>query len=678
MKAVIFSFLLFLPIIFFSQEDDKPQSDCPEPDNSEAVKLFKKAKDHKKYETKERIGFLKEALKLEPGYAQANYEMAMIIVRRDDERGVYPKQAQAYFEAVVQVCPNYHSNAYFYLAYIYFTDKKWKEAAEYAKKFLDFKTDDPKKIDRRFDDFVVDAKVWLKYAKFYDDMFSHPVPFDPKPVDGICTQYDEYLPIISPDNQLALFTRAEPQSSFEAMKSDKMKEIFYQAARMGEKFQQGFPLPDPFNHNPGEGGATLTIDNNHLFYTICKDDDPKYRNCDIWYCDRIKGKWLDIKNLEEVNAKDAWDSQPSISADGKTLYFASDRPGGYGGSDIWMSKKDSLGHWSKPVNLGPKINTAGEEKSPFIHTDSQTLYFSSAPNRETHEGGHLGLGGFDIFFSKRDEKGEWSKPQNIGYPINTASDDLGFFVSTDGHYGYFTSKDPQKTKNRTNGGLDIYSFELYKEARPEGMLLVDGQIKDENNKPVENAKVEVKDAVTKKSFDAMVDSLTGEFRVAVSAEKKTSYVITAKAKDKAFFSQMITVQDSAVKPDRPLVEAKMDLKPVMNNTVYPLNNIYYKTNAAEITSESKVVLDEFAKYLKENPNMIIEIRGHTDNAGSPAGNQSLSADRANAVWTYLIEQGVEKSRLSFKGFGQAKPVADNGTETGRAKNRRTEFYIVSN
>ncbi|HXC04786.1 MAG TPA: OmpA family protein, partial [Bacteroidia bacterium] len=387
-------------------------------------------------------------------------------------------------------------------------------------------------------------------------------------------------------------------------------------------------------------------------------------NFDIYYCDLIDGKWGEIKNCGPViNDKTAWDSQPSISADGQTLYFASDRPGGYGGSDIWTSHKKKDGSWDTPVNLGPTINTAGEEKTPFIHSDSETLYFSSD--------GLPGFGGQDIFYVRKDDKGAWEEPKNIGSPINTPNADVGFFVSTDGHYGYFASN--QKQKNQGPGGYDIYSFELYEKARPQKVAFVRGQVKMEEGKPKGDLKVEIKSANSKTKTEVVLDTISGSYAAVVNMKKKEDFIITVKKSGAAFSSQLVSADSIGSRPK------KMDLevKTVQQGAAYPINNLYYRTNSAELEGRSKIVLEEFAAYLKENPQLKVEIYGHTDNVGDPKSNLGLSTDRALTVYDMLEKFGVSKNQLvSFKGFGSAKPVADNATEAGRAKNRRTEFFVT--
>jgi outer membrane protein OmpA-like peptidoglycan-associated protein len=418
-------------------------------------------------------------------------------------------------------------------------------------------------------------------------------------------------------------------------------------------------MPAPFNMNNNEGGASLSADNRYMFFTICKNEGGDQLNCDLFYTVFSAGQWSEIKNAgPNINGKDTWESQPSLSSDGRTLYFASNRAGGLGGIDIWKCAKDAKGNWGIPENLGPRINTDGNEKSPFFHSDGQTLYFSSQ--------GHLGYGGYDIYLSKLSKDTGWVKPKNIGYPINSERDDLGFFVSTDGKYGYFASD-----KLKGNGGWDVYSFELYKEARPERVLFVSGALRDENNQVISDAKVEIKNTKTREVTTVEVDSLTGKYVAVVAFDE--DHILTVKQPGKAFTSQYFSAADSTI--GKPM---KMDLKveDIKVGKPYKLNNIYFKTSSSLLNEETIFIIEELTKFLQENKTVSIAIHGHTDNAGSATENMKLSADRAKMVFDLLVLNGIEAKRLSFKGFGATKPIASNITEKGKALNRRTEFMVT--
>lgn len=648
MRFGILFLIVFSVSAIFAQEGEE----CPLSDSKKARKLYDKALSVARSSKKEARGLLKEALDIDPDFAQANLVMGDLLFQSKKL-----SQAQEYYLKTVEICPNLNDFMYFRLGEIEYDEKKYRDAKAHLSRFVASGkgSEEDKSV----------AREKLKASIFYIEGFAKPVPFNPKPLTSISTQADEYLPIITPDNKRAYFTRR----TFEKEKftgginvETKPIERFCFSENTGENtFEAGQAMPDPFNKNNNEGGASLSADNKYMFFTICKDEGGELLNCDIWYSVFSGGKWSAIQNAgPEVNGKDTWESQPTLSSDGKTLYFASNREGGMGKLDIWKSSKDASGKWQKPENLGPRINTPENEKSPFFHSDGKTLYFSST--------GLLGFGGYDIFFSKLQDDDQWKVPQNIGYPINSEKDDLGFFVSTDGKTGYFASD-----KLKGNGGWDVYHFGLYKEARPERVLFLSGEIKDENNAVANDARVEIKNTKTQEITTVEVDSLTGKY-VAVVAFNDDQ-ILTVKQTGKSFSSNYFSTADSSITAAP--FETNVKVEEIKVGKAYKINNINFETNSADLSIQSKHIIIEFAAFLKDNPTVKVSIQGHTDNVGDSSNNMALSKERAFNVKAYLIEQGISGSRLTSKGFGQNKPLGTNKTEEGRANNRRTEFVILS-
>jgi outer membrane protein OmpA-like peptidoglycan-associated protein len=629
--------------------------DCPDYKGKRADKIYNKAvRSYLQRDFSEAIRSLNQVIGIEPDYVDAYFVLGLIYI---DGRRQNLKAARSHFKRAIELCPDYDVYAYYHLARIAYGAGEFEDAYRYASRFLE-------DVDLiKSDEDYEEAVKLLDFSMFYHQMLSNPVPFEPKPVPGISTPLDEYLPIISPDNEMALFTRRIkiPPRRDDLTPQVRYRERFMFSRRNGPHFEEGELMPYPFNQHDNEGGATLTIDNKTLYYTLCKYLPGRtYYNCDICYSEFRNGAWTEIQSIsEKVNLPDAWDSQPSITSDGQTLYFVSDREGGYGGYDIYKTEKDENGEWGYPVNLGPTINTPGNEKSPFIHTDSQTLYFSSD--------GHVGLGGYDIFFSKLNEDGSWNEPVNIGYPINSFEDDVGFFVSTDGHYGYFASN-----KFEGVGGWDLYYFDLYEEARPEKVLFVKGKIEeDEDLSGFNDTRVELKNAETREVTHVPVDTVTGEYVAAVLFRE--DHILTVKRKgyvqESNYFSRIDPRHTSPV-------TLTVSLKPIEIGESYRLNDIYFDFNSYELGRESKIVIEEFADFLLDNPSLKVSIEGHTDNIGTESFNLTLSERRAKAVYDHLISQGIASGQIAYRGFGQSKPVATNATDEGRALNRRTEFVII--
>ena len=638
---------------------------CDLPDNKKAQKLYEEAMVEKKPSVRREL--LEQALELEPEHYQARYQFAYenIKLAEKNPMGSYAFAAKN-LEQVIQECPNYHPYPYYYLGNIAMGKKDYEQAVQYFNKFLKLEyanvSDYPKDYEKRMEE----AEQLKIDAEFYANVYKNPVPFEPVVVTGISTKANEYLGIISPDNEMALYIR-----NYEKLKkgdlTPKLVEEFTVSHSTANGFDGGAAMPPPFNMTENVGGATISVNNKKLYLTICKFDIEGYKNCDIYTSDFVNEEWTEPVSVGEgVNQKNSFEGQPSVSADGKTMYFVSireDEIGTIDNMDLYKSEMQIDGKWGKAKNLGRKINTAGNEKSPFIHSDSHTLYFSSD--------GLKGIGGFDIFYSRQDSTGNFIAPVNIGYPINSENDDLGFFVSTDSKTAFFYSNE---LKNGA-GGWDMYSFQLYKEARPEMMRIAKGELKDDEGKPVTAAKIELKNIKTKEIQQVDVDTISGEYVAVMNLS--TDYIMTVKSEGAAFTSQFIAKEDT-VKVSAPKAVQKIDfeVKKIETGSAHRINNINFGTKSFAMEENSKLVLDEFILFLKENSTIKIAIHGHTDDIGNDGDNMTLSQNRAQAVYNYIAQKGIDKNRLSFKGFGETKFLVQNTSEENRAKNRRTEFVIV--
>lgn len=677
MKASLIATLFFIcsSVMLLGQEDENKNA-CPPVENKKAIALYEKALDKKKYKVKaERLDFLKKAIELEPDYAEAHlkYSMEILVYSKLNNSTFAP--AIPSFKKAVEICPQIHSEPYYYIGFYYYEEMKNDSAIYWLDKFVKFKDDDENKFSKT--DYEVEmsqAKEMIKQAKKEIALNKKVVPFNPSVVKGVSTERSEYLPYISPDETAFYYCRTMPDDNEHkvAWTTDKEKEVFMLSLKGKDgQFDSGTPLPDPFNKASNEGGATVTIDNKYLYYARTMNEGGAQPNTDIYYTTNIGGSWDDIKKLPGVNDPIYWDSQPTVSANGTMIIFASNRPGGYGKLDLYATIKDPVTKkWGAPKNLGPTINTSENEKTPFLHSDSETLYFSSD--------GLFGFGQGDIFYSRKDEKGNWSKPENIGAPINGAEDDAGFFVSTNGKLGYFCSYSNEgKVSGLGIGKYDLFQFDLYKEARPDSVVFIKGEIKKENNEPLTNFTVEIKNMKTHEKTIANVDSVTGEYMAAINLKKsgKEDLMITANAEDHAFTAELVKMKDD-VSFEKPPVVDPMEIKKAEKGKSFVINHIYYATGAADLYPQSFPILDEFAEFLINHPNMKVEIQGHTDNVGGAAENIKLSQERANNTMKYLIEKGVSTDNISAKGYGPNKPIADNKTIEGKAKNRRTEFMIV--
>lgn len=662
-RFLFIAFLCLCLLPAFAQEDADP---CQQTMDKNSEKLFKKARDFQKNGKKEEaLEIYDDILAEHPEYLNVNYYYALSYYlpieanqyqAKTKDKTDY-KKAMAAFNRMYNVCPYYKPHCNLYAARLAYFNEDFAEAIKFAAVIVE----NPDLFSAPKDTAKLgEAQLLIRKARFYDNILNHPVPFDPKPVPGISTDADEYLGTLSPDGEHFYFTRRKnvvddsPFSHGEKVS----KEFFSYSDKKNGHFGTGVPLPYPFNRALSEGSPTINITNDMLIFTKLVSTSG-YHNYDLYYSEFIDGEWTEPKSLgPNINRPDSWESQASLSSDGKVLFFASDRPGTYGGSDIWYSQRNSDGTWRKPVNLGPTINTPENERSPFLHTDSKTLYFSSS--------GHDGMGGQDIFFSKLDEKNRWTAPTNIGYPINSENDEVDFFVSLDGKTGYFSSN------NIDNQDWNIYEFELYEEARPHVMMIVKGKVTADDG-DLEGATVEIRDTATNVIATGIVSANTGNYAVATEVKKEDPQpiIVTVKKEGHSYDSQIITpeqMQESIVTKDA-------EVKAIEPGKVCDLRDIYYETNSYTLTQASKVVLALFIEFLKDNPTVKVEIQGHTDNIGNDDANQKLSEQRAKAVYDYVIGKGIPADRLRYKGYGESQPIADNNTATGRAKNRRTVFLI---
>jgi outer membrane protein OmpA-like peptidoglycan-associated protein len=355
-----------------------------------------------------------------------------------------------------------------------------------------------------------------------------------------------------------------------------------------------------------------------------------------------------------------WESQPTFSADGKTILFVSNRPGGEGSMDIWQTTMSEEGVFTDPVNIGPPVNTLKDETSPFLHPDGITLYFAST--------GHQGMGGEDIFYATLQQDGKWTQPVNMGYPINTIANEFNLIVNAKGDKAFFSSN-----KKGGFGKLDLYWFELPQSLRPLPVTYFKGKIVDNKDETPLEALFEVIDLKTNKVvITSSSDPVTGEFLVCIPTN--SSYALNAVKEHYLFYSENFEIAGtySEILP----YEKDVALKRIELGESIILKNVFFDTDKADLKPASETELNRLTLLMQQNPRMKVEISGHTDNIGNKEHNATLSNNRARSVFDYLVHQGIAAERMTYKGYGFDKPVASNDTEEGRALNRRTEFTII--
>jgi outer membrane protein OmpA-like peptidoglycan-associated protein/tetratricopeptide (TPR) repeat protein len=465
--------------------------------------------------------------------------------------------------------------------------------------------------------------------------------------DNINSKESEYFPSLTIDNSELVFTR----------RIRNFNEDFYYSKNKNGSWETSKPMEGDINTPENEGAQNISQDGQWLVFTACNRRDG-FGSCDIYISYLTDKGWSEAVNLGGKINSEFWESQPCLSPDKRDLYFASRVPGGYGGSDIYVSHLQPNGKWSDPENMGPGINTPGDEQCPFIHADNQTLYFTS--------NGHPGYGDADLYYARKGPNGAWSNPVNLGYPINTISQEGTLFISSDGKTAYYSSD-----RSDSKGGLDIYSFELREDVRPYKTLWVKGQVFDNKTKKGLPSSVELIDLTAKEPLSKVQTDETGNYLITLPVGK--DYAFNVNRKGYLFYSDNFSLTQSS--PDS-VYEKNIGLQPIEVNASVILNNIFFDVNKFDLKPASQIELGRLVQLLTENPSLKIEISGHTDNAGKPADNLALSNNRAKAVVTYLSSKGIAAARLVAKGYGESKPVAANTTEEGRAKNRRTEMKVT--
>lgn len=467
--------------------------------------------------------------------------------------------------------------------------------------------------------------------------------------NSVNTPLHEYWATIAANDSMLIFTRLVTTQGI------RNEDLYFSTRDSEGNWHQALPL-NALNTPENEGAQTLSANGHFMIFTSC-NNQQSYGSCDLFYSIKIGENWLPPRNLgKRINTK-AWETQPSLSADGTELYFVSNRVGGKGGMDIWHSKLQGIDEqgnmqWSAPTNLN--INTAKDEMSPFIHADNQTLYFSSNGYKPTTD--------FDIYISRKD-KTAFDTPENIGKPLNTTADELGFAVNASGTMAYFSS-------DRENGNRDIYSFPIPVAHRPKQVQIVQGKVQNKATQAPLAATLTLQALEDSTEYHTITDFSTGEYLLCLTQGKQ--WRLSAQANGYFFHSENIDLRNQ----DLAYQHRDIMLLPIQKGAKISLNNVFFDTDKASLKQESIIELEQVKLLLLHNPSLKISLSGHTDNKGTASHNQALSEARARAVYDWLIKQGISPQRLSAKGYGETVPTATNATEEGRTQNRRTELKVI--
>ncbi|MEQ8625625.1 MAG: OmpA family protein [Vicingaceae bacterium] len=645
------TFALLLGVFFFSCSTSKAQNYTSQ--DRKAVKLFEEAKTYyQKREIDKTKELLLEAVEKDNQFIEALTLLAYIYM----DAGKFD-EAKASFKKTIAINPTAIPNNLFFLGEIELNEGNYEEASLAYSKFIQLEQVDPKLIDR--------SRESLTKIDFALASLNNPVEFSPKNLGPeINSEYAEYFPCLTVDQNTLLFTRRLPNPE----SPQGFNEDFYVAYKKGAQWTTAQNIHKPINTEFNEGAPSLSADGQILFFTACElygnygGNRKGNGSCDIFYAAKNGKNWTRPINLGKAINTNNWETQPSFSADGKTLYFIRgirDRSGKRTG-DIYVSTLDENNFWSKPQLLSATINTSGNEESVFIHPDGKTLFFSSD--------GHLGMGGLDIFMVKKDSVGNWGEPINLGYPINTHKNENSLLVSADGTTAFFASD-----REEGYGELDLYSFDLPKQFAPAKVSYFAGKIYDSETKEPLAAKFELIDLDNGEMIvESFSSKSTGEFLVSLPSGR--NYALNASKEGYLFYSENFELKQNA--SSKNAVKKDVPLQPIKIGEKIILKNIFFETAKFNLKPNSKIELDKLSEFLKANDNLKIEISGHTDNVGNAAANKTLSLNRAKSVYNYLVDSGVPTNRLEWVGYGEEQPIAENTTAEGKAQNRRTEFKVV--
>ncbi len=588
------------------------------------------------------------SIELDSKYTKSYEQLADVYIK--NER--YQAAAKTY-RKLTENCGKTYPYAYFLSAAIEMYLGNYQYAKETYETYIGFED-----INLRYKEY---SKKMIKQCSYAINAIANPVPFNPINLgDSVNSKESEYLPSITVDEQTLIITRLLLKPNTGYFNVPDYHEDFFVSHKNGEEWTKAKNMGKRINTTRSEGAQTISANGKYMFFTACNRDNGK-GDCDIYFTKNDNGSWLKPMNLGSPINTSAYEGQPSISPDGKTLYFISNRTGSMNKSyDIWTSTIGENGKFSTPKNIGTVLNTAGIEQSPFIHTDNQTLYFASD--------GHQGMGNLDIFVTKKDLEGNWQEPKNLGYPINTSKDDFSLIVNALGNIAYFSSE-----RDNGYGKKDLYMFELYKDIRPTATTYFKGKVFDAETKDKLKADFELIDIETNKLvMSSSSDKNTGEFFLCLPIGK--NYALNVSKDGYLFFSENFSLKKKNSKTIAYLMDVPLQAIKVGQKVV--LKNIFFDTNKYDLKPESESELQKLIAFLNSKPNLKVEIGGHTDNVGTQQDNKLLSENRAKAVYNYLIENSIGKQRLSYKGYGELEAIANNNTDKGRALNRRTEFMIV--
>lgn len=643
-RLIVCLFLMAFPFVMVQGQKPKDYGIK----SSKALNFYLSARQQIEYrDPLKAMEYCQEALKLEPEFTEAHflfsyaaYQKGKIELAEQSLLHLSEKNDSKYFGARL------------WYADLLMGKARYKEAGIWFGKYLMTEPEDKKEKTR--------AEINLRKCRYAEKAITRPVPFKPENLGtAVNSQGDEYMPNLTADGTTLFFTSRRPGNlgGFNPRWNDFGEDFYYSRLENG-KWTKAETLGPPINTSDNEGAACFSQDGHWVYFTGCTRPNG-IGECDIYIAQNDGKNWSNPVNLGEGINSPNYETQPWLSDDGRTLYFVSTRKGGHGGTDIWFSRLQG-DTWGEPENIGPPINTPGNEYSPFLHASGQYLYFSSDY--------HDGFGAMDIFYVKRQADGSWGEVTNMGYPINTAAQERFLFITSDGKKAFFSSDQIEGGWGRN----DLYQFDLAPELQPPPATFVRGTVRDSLTSRALSAKItfiSLKSGDTLRSVES--DAQAGKFLVSLPLGE--AYAAFAEEPGYLFYSANFSLE--TVTPGTHF-DLDIRLSPIKSGSSITLRNVFFATGSYELLDASRTELDKIVQLMKRNPGMQVEIEGHTDNEGSDSYNLTLSQNRANSVRSYLVSKGVSGVGMTARGYGETRPVADNATEEGKALNRRTEFRIL--
>ncbi|MBY0434207.1 MAG: OmpA family protein [Cyclobacteriaceae bacterium] len=612
--------------------------------NKKAIELYTEADNFRvRGQYREALELLRQAIEKDKDFSEAYFRQALIYKSLRD----YATSSDLFLKGLSTTSDPKKQKAFFFeLGDNSLLQGEYEKSIQFLDHYLDNEILNKAKVEQA-SMWKRNAQYALRNKKISSQFKQHELS------DTVNTFAMQYFPVLTADEQSLIFTRRKGGGQ------DDDEDLVVSKKDAKGRWTPPVSISPNINSPLNEGTCTISADGRQLIFTSCTGRRG-YGSCDLFESRKIGEEWTLPVNLgPDVNSP-AWESQPSLSSDGRMLFFVSDRRGGVGNKDIYVSYKLDENKWTKAENLGPQVNTPYEEISPFIHVNGRTLFFAS--------NGRAGFGGYDIYRSERNNS-QWSEPENFGFPVNNHEDQFSLFITADGQRGFYSHEDNQR----------VNSSRIFEITVPEELQLqyksnyVKGIVRDRKTQKPLKAKVDLFN-INKNELTSAVqsDSITGEYLMVLT--QGADYALYVSRPGYLFQSLNFNYESQLN-----LLPIALDvyLDPAEKGASAVLNNIFFEYNKYELKEKSLTELDKVIRFLSDNPGLRVEISGHTDNSGSAAYNLQLSQKRAQSVAAYLVEHGIATTRVVQKGYGADKPLKPNDTEENKQINRRIEFRILN-